>query len=330
MCNRAFPAPNVKSLTWFGDELVDWVDGGCIYTATGEARPSYVRYAYPFDAAVVSASGEYVALYTRRGTKALLLRQGRIIRELNRSFYQANAFDYPITFVTLRDGSEAIAHCPSDYNRLEFEIAATGEILTNVATRRPADYFFSRLHSSPNGQFLSSGGWVWHPVDVPTVYDIFEVEKNAKVLDGGGFDLSLWVDESTATFLSNNELVVGWGGCELSGQSAEIEGTELRTYSLDSGVAKVVRSVRVDKRISLLSGVGGGAIFALGECPLIVDAGTGTTLESWPDLRVDSIRRSAVDPAAVNPIVAVHPDRSRFAMWEGGQIFVREFRSSKS
>ena len=46
--------------------------------------------AYRFDAACVSPSGGYAVIYERLGTKGLLLRDGVIVREIDRSFYHAS------------------------------------------------------------------------------------------------------------------------------------------------------------------------------------------------------------------------------------------------
>jgi hypothetical protein len=43
----------------------------------------------------VSPSGRYQVLYAERGTKGLVLEHGAILREIDRSFYHADAYDYP-------------------------------------------------------------------------------------------------------------------------------------------------------------------------------------------------------------------------------------------
>lgn len=95
------------------------------------------------------------------GTKGLLLRNGQIVRELNRSFYHANIYEYPVCLV--RHGARTLLiHCPEDYNRLEIEDAETGGKLT-LRSSDPADIFHSRLRPSANGGRLLSAGWAWAP-----------------------------------------------------------------------------------------------------------------------------------------------------------------------
>ncbi len=94
-------AKSVSSLLWDGDSLIDWVSGGQRFELDGRTIPRKVYYAFRFDAAVTSPSGQYVVIYERLGTKGLLLCNGSIVREINRSYYHANAYEYPICFAKL-------------------------------------------------------------------------------------------------------------------------------------------------------------------------------------------------------------------------------------
>jgi hypothetical protein len=87
------------------------------------------------------------------GTKALLLEAGgEVIRELNRSYYCTEAYRYPLALFTLPDRRTGLVHCPEHYNRLEVEVARTGELLTGSQDRDPGDFFHSRLAVSPDGR----------------------------------------------------------------------------------------------------------------------------------------------------------------------------------
>src|SRR5512142_2915226 len=90
------PATNVVSLTWCGDSLVDWVCGGTVFYLDGTRKEANVRWAFPFDAACATKDGHFAVIYQRLGTKALLLRDGKFLRELNRSFYHAHVYEYPV------------------------------------------------------------------------------------------------------------------------------------------------------------------------------------------------------------------------------------------
>jgi hypothetical protein len=129
-------AQNVKSLCWQGDALVDWVAGGNFYFLDGTTRPRHVGYSYRFDAAVVSPSGTYAVIYEKLGTKGLILKNGNILREINRSFYYAHAYEYPITLFQLPDGREVIAHCREEFCRLDIDDLETGKPLTDSQERK--------------------------------------------------------------------------------------------------------------------------------------------------------------------------------------------------
>lgn len=127
--------------------------------------PAWGSFGY-FDTATLAPNGNLVALVDSDGTKALLLEPGGwAIRELNRSWYCATSYRYPLALFTLPDGRTGVAHCPEHYNRIEIEVAATGERLTADPARRPADMFHSRLQVSDDCARLLSAGWLWHPVE---------------------------------------------------------------------------------------------------------------------------------------------------------------------
>ena len=86
----------VKSLCWAGESLVDWAAGGITFHLDGKIEPRPVYYAHPFNSAVTSPCGTYAVIYERLGTKGVLLKRGKVLRELNRSYYHASAYEYPV------------------------------------------------------------------------------------------------------------------------------------------------------------------------------------------------------------------------------------------
>lgn len=154
----------VASIAWAGDAVVDLARGNQAYGMDGSRRDSRFFWGYPFDIGIVGPSG-VVALAHRRGTKGLVA-WGELrgqYREINRSFYCADSYDYPLARFAGPDGRALLVHCPDSYANLEVEDAISGERLTR---REPAalDFFHSRLSVSPSGRWLASAGWVWHPV----------------------------------------------------------------------------------------------------------------------------------------------------------------------
>jgi hypothetical protein len=208
----------VVALDWDGDDLVSgdyrWAPDG----TTNDPRMVRGEIWPPFDQTITF--GGYRAVYAERGTKALLMRGGKLIRELNRSYYRAGSSDYPIALGALPDGREVVVHCPEKYNVLEVEDAATGERLT-TGPRKPADEFHSRLSISPDGRHLLSAGWVWQPMGFAEVFDLVDALRDPTLLDGAGMtplmtavDGEVW----SACWLDDDHLAVSAGGSELSGQ----------------------------------------------------------------------------------------------------------------
>lgn len=159
--------------------------------------------------ATVSPSGKYSVIFDTIGTKALLLRGTEIVRQLNRDFYHAHAYAYPITFAMLPDGRELLIHCPENYCQLEIEEVESGRSLSQNFTRDSADFFHSRLIVSNDGRWLLSAGWVWHPLDIVAVYKLSEAMEDARVLDSCQTNPPGSWESSSAAFVDNGTVAVG-------------------------------------------------------------------------------------------------------------------------
>lgn len=279
-------ATGVLSLLWDGDSLVDWVAGGRRYLPDGKIKDSSVYYAYAFDAAAALSGSDYVVLYAKSATKGLILHNGKVVREINRSFYQADVYEYPIVLFRLASGREVIAHCPADYCRLDIEDLASGEILTASGTRSPSDFFHSRLAVSPNGRWLLSAGWHWHPLDAVYVYDIAAALADPTQLDGRGLNIApdSWADECNACFMPNGKLVVAVNGIEKNdAEVAEGLPAEIQTYDLER--CEKGTSVRTLERFGASMPVGSNHVLALYGHPHLIDLQSGTTVQSWPHIK---------------------------------------------
>jgi hypothetical protein len=200
-----------STLNWTGDYLVDWKNGRKVFFPIGHNdRPLITYYlAFSFDSAISSSDGVYSFLYKKLGTKGLLLKNGEILREINRSYYHAHVYEYPAAFAKLKDGRDILIHCPKDYNRLEFEEVETGVLLTDHSDREPGDFFHSRLEVSPDHKTLLSKGWVWHPYDFVEVFDIEECIENPKALDQSRIKPEVCTEISSASFINNELVLIG-------------------------------------------------------------------------------------------------------------------------
>src|SRR5579885_2435568 len=95
-------AAKAKALVWLGDTLYDVAAGWRSFPLDGSQGSSrFGGYGDQFDAATTSPGWDTVALIASTGTKALLLAaDGRPIREVNRSYYHAEAYRYPLVLCT--------------------------------------------------------------------------------------------------------------------------------------------------------------------------------------------------------------------------------------
>lgn len=323
------PAKDVRSLCWDGNTLIDWVTGGNRYHLDGQFEPRHVAYSYVFDAATVSPSGEYAAIYAKLGTKGLILHQGKIIREIERSSYYANAYEYPITLFRLSNGQEVLAHCPEHYNQLEIDDLATGERLTSLETRKPSDFFFSRLVANIEGSFLFSAGWHWQPVDHIKVFDVGKALKAASHLDGKGLDLDTWADHSSACFLDNNQLVVALseqiyeGDDEVANPDEKKDRppfSEVRVFDLNE--IKLVSTILPDAMLGTLMPVGKRHDIGFHEYPKLFDLQTGKVVQRWPHIESGEQKSSIIWGINTLPAMAFDAANWRFAVAGDSEIKV--------
>lgn len=321
---NVIPHKGAKALVWLDGTLYDVAAGWRSIPLDGSpGSAKFGEYGPQFDAAVAAPKGDVVALVASTGTKALLLApDGRIIRELNRSYYQAEAYRYPLALWTLPDGRTALAHCPTEYNQLELEVATTGEPLT-TGDRSPVDFFYSRLAVSPSGRYLLSAGWVWHPWECLAVYDLPAALTDPTTLDAhhGVFDLHGLVQAEVA------------GACFLGDDVAVSTSPEENDPETDDDLAPNMlarwspTTGTFTWRTQLTEPAGdlvpfGDDILALYRHPRLYDGTTGDLIAEWPDLDTGEAVGSIVwDKAFSGPArVAVDAAGNRFAVTDGGRI----------
>ena len=305
-------------MCWQGDELVDWVSGGRVLQLDGRMQDPHVRFGYRFDSAQVSASGRFAVIYERLGTKALLLKDGRVIRELNRSYYQADMYEYPIAFIQKPDGEELIAHCPRDYCRIDIEVAESGECLTDTAARQPVDIFHSRLAGSPGGTYLLSAGWVWHPLDVAGLWRLDAVLADPTQLDRPAIDVATHDEVSSIAFIDESLLVAGFRNED------EIPG-RYQLAMLGSADGQVQRYLDCAGETGVLYPVGPNHVVAFHRHPRLMDTRTGQVLHEWPDLHTGMQASSIVHHLSPLPPLALHPRRPMFAVAAADKVTVLSF-----
>jgi hypothetical protein len=317
-------AKGVKSLAWQDGKLIDWAGGGIVYHLDGTIEPSHVGYAYRFDAAVVSPSGEFAVIYEKLGTKALVLKQGKILRELDRSFYYAHAYEYPVTLFRLPDGRELIAHCPEGYCRIDIDDLATGQRLTNTPTRKPFGPFFSRLAANLDGTLLLSAGWVWQPFNVMQVYELSAVLEDPHLLDTWGIGPQTSDEVSSAAFSGKDRLI---RTSSLETFDDETETTEWLPSTLtvyDFSEKRNLSTVQVDGPIGTVMPVGSSLVIGFYEHPRLIDVFSGKVIYRWPGLNSGKQTSSIIWGIDSVPPLALDPVNGRFAIADDNAIHIVE------
>jgi len=319
-----------RSLCWHGDTLIDWVGGGVRYELDGSCSRPAVRYAYEFDQAAGSSDGVYVALVTRLGTKGLILKDGRILREINRSYYHANVYEYPVAFLDLPDGRAALAHCPDEYCKLEIEEVESGRRLTG-RTSGPKDFFHSRLAVSSDNRFLVSAGWIWHPFDDAWVYDLMRAIEQPESLDTDpreDFPLSRTGVMITSAAFAEGGLLVLTSTDEFFDPDND-DPKEQRMLGPDQiGVYDLyAKSFRTTARLTEPAGtlMPLAEDYAVGfyQHPKLIDLKTGAILRKWEELSSGSQLSSIIWHLEEKlPPLALDPVNKRFAVASGREITV--------
>lgn len=313
------------TIDWVGDRIVDRNNGEQYYPEydaypPGRGMPRGVGYSFPgwLDGAVSSPDGRYTLLYTRRGTKGLLLRDGKdLIREVNRSYYCAESYEYPAAFFKVPDGRTFLVHCPNGYNRLDFEDVETGVIITNHSDRAPKVFFHSRLEISPAGRYLVSKGWFWHPWDIVVIYDISAClmdpllldEIDQQVADGN-------VEVSTASSIDESRLLVG--------ASAETPFDDERPVLLPPGhigiwdmqLREIIHKVQPEVETGNLIAVDDAFALDLYRYPKLINLRTGTIEWGAEDI-FSGEQRSAIVGSRIIPPMAWHRALRKLAI--GGE-----------
>jgi len=317
-----FAAENLRSLVWDCDELVDWAGGGVRFTLDGQKTSLSRRYAYGFDSAVAD-EGDAV-IFTRSETKGLVLRNGEILREIDRSFYCANAFDYPIALFRLGNGRRVLAHCPRETGRLDIEDFATGELLTASASRTPQDNFHGRLIASPDGRYLLSAGWAWQPYDDLLIFDVEHALTDPSHLDSAGILPALWSEMgASAAFAADSRLIVG---INIDGEDRGSEGhTCLHVFDLDTRSA--IAAIPSKGPLGRLMAVGNAHVLNLYSHPQLLDLRTGELVRAWPDIACDS--QISATRAKDMPFahVAIDVENMRCAIGFGDRITIMQFEA---
>jgi hypothetical protein len=309
MHRQTIKAPGFSTLSWLPNSLIDWKDCGREFLLNGQIieRGSY-SFDFSFDSAITSADGMYAVIYKKLGTKGLLLKNGEVLREINRSYYQAEVYEYPAAFARLKDGRTILIHCPHEYCQVDFEDVETGERLTHHADRKPSDFFHSRFEVSPDNQTFLSKGWAWHPFDFIQIYNIEECIENPLLLDKPRIDPDVDGEICTASFITNSQVLIG---SPKEGDSFNDQPSD----KLRSGQIAIwdINSNTVSNIITPAFAVGGNLIaiddtfaWELFKHPKIVNYRTGETIDEIAEINSGDQISSIIHHLENLPIIAIN------------------------
>jgi hypothetical protein len=129
-----------------------------------------------------SGCGRFAAVVNDYGKHGQLidLQRCAVSRVLDGGDYHSDTVPFSFTFVNV--SHRVLAVHRADWNRLDITDPATGELLTERSptqykegeSRPPhyLDYFHGALYVSPDHTYILSDGWVWHPIGVPTIWQV--------------------------------------------------------------------------------------------------------------------------------------------------------------
>lgn len=254
------------------------------------------------------------------------------MRELNRSFYHASVYDYPICLWTTESGRTLIAHCPEDYCRIDIEEAETGTRLTN-GERKPSDFFHSRLMINTAGTRLLSAGWVWHPWDFVLTFDVYEALRDPAHLDdsklhaSGSRNISL-AEESSACWQTPDRLLLGASMEPEDGNDEEttrligeprLHPGGLAVYDLVS--QRYLRSAALGEPPGTMMPVGESHAICFYRHPKLVSLESGKIVMCWEDINSGN-QVSSISCHGEVPPMALDTENQRFAVFGSDAITV--------
>jgi hypothetical protein len=334
----SFSATGIRSLCWRGDELVDWVGGGRALALDGTERRASITFGDHFDAATASRDGRFAVIYERLGTKGLLLKDGKILREINRSSYHANAYEYPVALFHEPGGRLLLAHCPRSYCAVELEEAETGRPLTASAEREPFDFFHSRLAASPHGKRLFSAGWAWQPLGIVEFFDVARALADPRHLDRGArvspySSHVCLAEEDAACWLDDDRVVVGASAeaedpeeVREAGDETRLRPCGLAVYDLAS--RRCLRTFQLPEQPGTILPIGQHHVLSLYRHPKLIDLSSDQVFHAWTEL-ASGLQESSIiwglKDEAKPPPMAFDPVSGRFAIADRSRITVIEF-----
>lgn len=298
-----------KSLVWDGDSVVDLIGGfpgGSRVQIDGTVGRVGRHLPYRFDGCRhlrLDDGRTWTVVFEANGTKALLLHNDELVREIDRSYYCAHTAHFPIA-LGLRHGRPLLAHV-SEYDELHLYDLVQDQLLTRREPPFRGSWWWADLDFSPDGRYLLDRGWVWHPIYTAAVYDVDEAIVDPGTLNGPGLMPTLWAgenDTAASAFISSDRVaVIASPGTDNRTEENREDPTSIAPGDL--GVWHVASgrwlSQITPPSTGRIVGFDETLLFPDGPHPMLINPFDGRVIHEWPELPFDESQRRlvAVDPA---------------------------------
>lgn len=304
------------SLVWAENDLKDWVGNGRTFSLNGESKGVSYGKQYKFDSVIQSDNGVYTIVYEKLGTKGVLLKNGEILREINRSYYFAEVTEYPIAFVKVNE-EYAIIHCPDEYNKIEVDNVDTGVRLTKTTNREESwDCFLSRFRINNANTKLLITGWVWHPMDIIELIDIDSALKDNSLFDTPKSDAAINMSDVCSAEFLNDDLII----ISIFRDLKEPE-HQLGLFSIEKDM--FIKKVSVGFQLGTLVPINENYVIDLYEHPKLIDLNTGEIKQRFEDINSGNQTSSRVYDTI--PPIAIDKVNNKIAIGNGNKIEVLHF-----
>jgi len=320
MQRKTIEAYSLRTIDWFDDKIFDWNSAGTQYSENGEKTQLHkYHFGFDCDGSITSENGEYVLIYQKLGTKGLLLKNGELLREINRSYYQSSVYEFPAIFFSFKNRTY-LAHCPFGYNQIDFEDVETGEIITNKSERDPQDFFHSRLEVSKDNKHLISKGWFWHPFDSIELFNIEECIAEPKLLDQGKSIPEVTSEICSASFIDNNQILV----CASNEEPLDDENEEpippghIAIWNIETN--EISHSAKINGEFGNIFAIDDKICWDLYNYPKIIDLKSGEVIDKMEEIDSGKQGSSIIHHLSDLPKIAFNKKTKQIAIAKNNTI----------
>ena len=271
----------MQTICWVDNTIVDYASAGKKYTLDGQVKELY-KYTFGFgDTAITSSDGQYAFIYQKLGTKGLLLKNGDILREINKQ-------------------------------------------VTDDQDRNPSDYFHSRLEISPNGKYLMSKGWFWHPWNDIRLFDIRKCFDSPEELDKSEIYPNVGTEICTASFIDENKVLIGSSDEEEMNDELLENLPQKHIAIWDIELNQISKPIKIQSEFGNLFAINEKFAWDLFKFPKIIDLETGEIVDKDESLASGLQKSSIIHHIDKLPKVAFNRQTKQIAITKDENIEILE------